>query len=973
MNQDIREIDSISFGIYSPDEILNMSVCKIDNQKKEGTGTVYDPRMGTTDSMKKCETCKGNATDCPGHFGHIELNEPIVHPLYYKRVMAFLNCFCMKCYRLLLVKDQIMISGLNKYKGEARFTKILDKIKKVDICCQPTGELDEEGEEIICGKDQPKIKFSTADSSFSIVYEDNKKNKTSIILTTEEIKKSFDNIIDEDVELLGFDPKLTHPKNFIITMLPVLPPCDRPYVKADNKMCDDDLTIQYIEIIKANNNLLQEEDLDESSTTTRKGKKKDHTETKRQRAIASLRFRILTTFNNSQGKAKHTTNGRAIKGIKERLTGKDGQIRNNMMGKRSVLPETPVLMFETGKTKRAVDVVIGDIVIGDDGLPRTVVSTVTGKSELYTVKQSYGDNYGISCEHILSLKYCGHAQIYWHENQGKYGGWFMKWYDRNTKGVKSKKIGIVPPKTKLEAEDELSEYMNQLGLEDKKCNWCPNRKIAGTMRLCYTDSETGKKISKEVAIVPGKTKEQALEEMETFRETIDDDPIIDIHVKDYLSLPATHRRCMFGVKLNVPIQWDRKEVKIDPRILGMWLGDGGKNRATFTNPDKELIDYFKEWTEKQDGKFYTPKDHLHHGVSYCDFLNILRDSNLYDNKHIPEEYIVNDEKTRLLVLAGLIDTDGFVEQDGRTIRITQCYEHKAIIDGVHRIAVSLGFRASIHPRKTNWISQGETKKGEALELTISGSGIENIPVLLPRKRCKPPNNTDMSCYSIEVVEAGIGKFCGFEVDQNNRFLLGDCTITHNCDYTARTVIGPDPTLKMGELGVPEEIARILTIPVRAASFNINDLQKMMDNNEIKTLWKPDGKTSIDLKRFLLGTRLMIGDIIHRGETSITVSKRDTLVQDGDKVERNGSFIEKLYPANRKYELLLGWIVDRPLMNGDYVLLNRQPTLHKASMLAMKIVIHKYKTLRINLSITKGFNADFDNLCDFTMIGSSQSS
>ena len=330
MNFNTREIDSITFGIYSPEDILNMSVCKIDSSKKVvGTGTVYDPRMGTTDSSQRCETCKNNATECPGHFGHIELNESIVHPLYYKRVKAFLNCFCLKCYRLIMQKEQIYISGLNRYKGEARFNRILEKLAKIDICCQPTGEMDSNGEPVICGKDQPQIKFTAADSSYSMIYLDSKKNKTSIIFTTEEIKKVFYNIMDEDIVTLGFDPKLTHPRNFIISVLPVLPPSARPYVKADNKMCDDDLTNQYVEIIKANNNLVEYDD-EEGSDNIKK--KQVQRETVRQRALSSLRFRILTTFNNSQGKAKHTTNGRPIKGIKERLTGKDGQIRNNMMG-----------------------------------------------------------------------------------------------------------------------------------------------------------------------------------------------------------------------------------------------------------------------------------------------------------------------------------------------------------------------------------------------------------------------------------------------------------------------------------------------------------------------------------------------------------------------------------------------------------------------------------------------------------------
>jgi len=309
MELDTREIASITFGIYSTDEVLAMSVCKLDNAKKTGYGSVYDDRMGTTDSSKECETCGENAESCNGHFGHIEFNEPIVHPLFYRRVVAFLHCYCHKCNRLLLLKDQVYLAGLNKFKGESRFVKIQEKIKKVDMCCH-------------CSFDQPKYKFCTIDNSIQKIYESKDKNKTSVVVSTEEILKIFSNIPDEDVELLGFDPKLAHPRNFILEVLPVLPICARPYVKADGNLCDDDLTNQYCEIIKANNHL--KTDVDSSQ--------KEISEVKRQKALAGLRFRVLTTFNNGQGKAKHSTNGRAIKGIKERLAGKDGQIRNNIMG-----------------------------------------------------------------------------------------------------------------------------------------------------------------------------------------------------------------------------------------------------------------------------------------------------------------------------------------------------------------------------------------------------------------------------------------------------------------------------------------------------------------------------------------------------------------------------------------------------------------------------------------------------------------
>ena len=171
-HQDTREISSISFGIYSSQELLDMSVCKIDNPKKSGYGTVYDERMGTTDSTKLCETCGQNAELCPGHFGHIELYESIIHPLFYKRTISFLNCFCHKCCRLLITRDQVHLDNLHRYKGESRFNKIQEKIKKIDMCCHEC-----------CNSEQPKYKFSSTDSSVFKIYEGKDKNKTSIMMS----------------------------------------------------------------------------------------------------------------------------------------------------------------------------------------------------------------------------------------------------------------------------------------------------------------------------------------------------------------------------------------------------------------------------------------------------------------------------------------------------------------------------------------------------------------------------------------------------------------------------------------------------------------------------------------------------------------------------------------------------------------------------------------------------------------------
>ena len=493
MDQDIREIEYISFGLYSPEEIKNMSVCNLDNPKKNGKNSVYDPRMGTTNSKIKCETCDQNAEICPGHFGRIELNVPILHPLYYKQIISFLKCFCFKCNKLLLTEEQLILQDLNKFKGNNKFKKILDKLEKINVCCQ----IKNDGK--ICGNNNPDIKFNINENTINMVYRENK-NKTSILLTTEEIYKIFNNISNEDVELLGFDSKLVHPRNYIISVLPVLPPIDRPYVKADGNICDDDLTNQYVEIIKYNNYINNTDDY-----------------SKKTKFIQYLQFRILTLFNNGKGKAKHSSNKRPIKGIKERITGKEGQIRNNMMGKR----------------------------------------------------------------------------------------------------------------------------VNQSG---------------------------------------------------------------------------------------------------------------------------------------------------------------------------------------------------------------------------------------------------------------------------------------------------------------------------------RTVIGPEPTLKLGELAVPQKMATILTIPERATIFNIDKLNKLINEGKVNFIRKNKTNTHINLKRYInqRGTKLVFGDIIHRKDKQIIVTTGKEVLKIGDKIFRDNKFLDNIkIPFKREYKLNIGDVVERQIQNGDYVLLNRQPTLHKASMMSMKIVIKPFKTLRFNLAITKPFNADFD--------------
>ena len=402
------------------------------------------------------------------------------------------------------------------------------------------------------------------------------------------------------------------------------------------------------------------------------------------------------------------------------------------------------------------------------------------------------------------------------------------------------------------------------------------------IRFSWIDKDSLEIYHRDFLISEYGSKSQAEYEAEKYRKDIYHPEYIDIPIETYIGLKHSVKNMLYGVKLNVPIKWEHKEVPHPAYSVGSVVGRG-------------LIDT------------------------------------------VPEEYILNDIETRMEFLTGLVENNDnvFITDDSVIIKRIS----PNVLVGIKRIAQSLGFMC--YP--------------EIDQIRIVGKGIDKIC-----KTCFVGDTLpDISSYKIKVTPIGIGRYCGFEVDQNNRFLLGDYTITHNCNQTGRTVIGPDPTLKMGQLAVPELMANILTVPERVTAFNKVKLQNLVNSGEVNSLIKHDGKTCINLKRFRKGTRLTPDDIIVRGDTRIVVVSGKEQILPGDQLIRNGEYIENVIHSNREYPIDIGWIVERRLSDGDVVLLNRQPTLHRASMMAMEVVVRPHKTLRFNLAINKPFNADFD--------------
>lgn len=139
------------------------------------------------------------------------------------------------------------------------------------------------------------------------------------------------------------------------------------------------------------------------------------------------------------------------------------------------------------------------------------------------------------------------------------------------------------------------------------------------------------------------------------------------------------------------------------------------------------------------------------------------------------------------------------------------------------------------------------------------------------------------------------------------------------NFSARTVISPDPMIDIDEVGVPEIIAKELTIPVKINEANLENIRKLILNGS--DVWpganyviRPDGRRK-----------------------KITETNKEEIAE----------------------EITPGYIVERHLQNNDIVLFNRQPSLHRMSLMGHRVKVMPFKTFRLNLSVTTPYNADFD--------------
>ncbi|KGB79472.3 DNA-directed RNA polymerase II subunit RPB1 [Cryptococcus deuterogattii R265] len=380
----VKQVKEIQFGIMSPEEIKAFSVAKIestevlDENGKQKVGGLMDPKMGTIDRNFKCQTCLEGMSECPGHFGHIELARPVFHQGFIVKVKKILECVCYSCGKLKVdMRDPMVANAVRRIKAQHRLKAIwaLAKDKKI---CEPD-ELDEKDngdatfeDEYLqekkaalkghggCGHEQPVWRkkglkllgvWKPTDKGEDETTEPEERN-----VSPGEVYNILKKITPEDLHIMGLNADYARPDWMILTVLPVPPAAVRPSIAVDGgaMRSEDDLTYKLSQIIKFNGVVrrMEAEGVPPSVVNEQ---------------FDLLQYHVCTYMDNDIAglPRDQQKGGRAIKAIRARLKGKEGRMRGNLMGKRVDFSARTVI---TGDPNLQLDQV---------GVPKSIAMTLT--------------------------------------------------------------------------------------------------------------------------------------------------------------------------------------------------------------------------------------------------------------------------------------------------------------------------------------------------------------------------------------------------------------------------------------------------------------------------------------------------------------------------------------------------------------------------------------------------------------------
>lgn len=339
---------------------------------------------------------------------------------------------------------------------------------------------------------------------------------------------------------------------------------------------------------------------------------------------------------------------------------------------------------------------------------------------------------------------------------------------------------------------------------------------------------------------------------------------VDMPIEEYISKPKSFQRVFRGYKCG-SIPYPEQAVKIDPYMLGVWLGDGTSTRFHITNPDKEIIEHIYEFAKSRGMKVNVldkeGTDCKIYSICYEDYrrlgnplVDILKEYGIFDNKHIPQEYISNSEQVRLELLAGLLDTDGYY--DGYNYEIIQ--KNEKLARQIKFVADTLGLRTSIRPKQSAYNGKD---CGTCWRVTIEGD-LCRIPCKVTRKKANPHNermHRTKTESSLRIRECGYGEWVGIYIDGNHHYLHEDGTEFHNSgkSYAVSTFIERLTFEYNPKLKLAHKILYSRYTMVSAAISVIPEVYEKIDADGTEMYFK---RTKTDIVNRMTGAEIMFRGI-----------------------------------------------------------------------------------------------------------------
>lgn len=282
----------------------------------------------------------------------------------------------------------------------------------------------------------------------------------------------------------------------------------------------------------------------------------------------------------------------------------------------------------------------------------------------------------------------------------------------------------------------------------------------------------------------------------------------DVHI---LSLVNTESGAITNVPINEYLRWtkwkkhthklyrasvdfpDRDAPKLDAYFMGVFLGDGGNSsgQIKITSVDDPIIECIHGIADKYD--LTVRKD----GITYCysqtgtkannvpdgNYVRkVIQDYGLVGSKFIPDDYKLGDRDVRLQVLAGLLDTDGYL---GNKTHYDFISKYKSLSDDVAFVCRSLGLAAYIKECRKTCTNTGAS--GTYYRVSISGD-TNIIPCRIDRKKASPrKQKKNVLRTGFKLRNLGEGDYCGMVLDGDHLYCLDDFTVTHNTACALNTI------------------------------------------------------------------------------------------------------------------------------------------------------------------------------------------